>query len=113
MRPAILEAGRPVLARMKSNADWSTRIPAAISVRALTTALGVEFRVSSTRAPHARPLENDGQTGTFRRPVYGHRGRWVSQEARPFFYRAVEESADQETELVGDAVMQAAEQHGF
>jgi hypothetical protein len=113
MRPAVLEAGRPVLEQMKANASWSTRIPGATSMTASSASPGVTFRVNSTKAPHARPIEHDGQAGTFRHPVYGNRKVWVSQVARPFFYRAVTEQADQVAERIGDAVMRVAEQHGF
>ena len=114
MRPAINRAGRLVLTQMKTNASWSTRIPAAITMRAATGGtVGVTFRVNATRAPHARPYEHDGAAGTFRHPVYGNREVWVSQAARPFFYRAVQQYTDQVVQLLGDAVEQAARQHGF
>jgi hypothetical protein len=113
LRPAILKAGRPVLDRMRANASWSTRIPAAITMRASTTSPGIRFRVDSARAPHARPIEHDGEPGTFRHPVYGNREVWRDQPARPFFYRAVEAYADQITDRLGEAVMDAAREHGF
>lgn len=112
LRPAVLEAGRPVLMRMRANASWSTRIPGAISMRASGASAGVQFRVSAARAPHARPYE--GLSGSpFRAPLFGDREHWYPHAARPFFYRAVEAEADQVANRLGDAVMAAAEQHGF
>jgi hypothetical protein len=113
LRPAVLEASQPILARMRAHASWSSRIPAAISVRQSTAAAGVQFRVSAARAPHARPYENDGNEGTFRAPLWGDREWWYDHPARPFFYRSVTEGADGLVDHLGDAVMRAAEQHGF
>jgi hypothetical protein len=114
MRPAVAEAGRRVLAQMKRDSSWSSRIPGAILMRAATGGtVGVTFRVNSGRAPHARPYEHDGAPGTFRHPVFGNREVWVSQAARPFFYRAVQDNADAVVEALGDAIEQAAREHGF
>jgi len=112
LRPVVLDAGRPVLAQMRSNASWSSRIPAAISMRASGKAAGVQFRVSAAQAPHARPYE--GLSGSpFRAPLWGDREWWYPHDARPFFYRAVEEGADEVVERLGDAVEGAAARHGF
>lgn len=113
MRPAILKAGQPVLAQMKSNASWSTRIPGAITMKPAGSFAGVQFRVNSGPAPHARPYEHFGEPGTFRAPLWGNREHWYPHRARPFFYRAVEEKADEVVNVLADAVMQAAEQHGL
>jgi hypothetical protein len=112
LRPAVLEAGRPILAKMRANASWSTRIPAAISMRASGTAPGVQFRVSAAQAPHARPYE--GLSGAvFRAPLWGDREWWYDHAARPFFYSAAEQGADEVADRIGDAVMGVAAQHGF
>lgn len=112
LKPAVLEAGRPILAKMRSNASWSSRIPGAISMRASGTSAGVQFRVSAARAPHARPYE--GLSGAvFRAPLYGDREHWYPHNARPFFYRAAAEGADQVVDRLGDAAMGAAARHGF
>lgn len=115
MGPAVRKAAEPVLSQMKSNASWSTRIPGAISVTAGFGASisGVTFRVNAGRAPHARPIEHDGAAGTFRHPVYGNRENWVSQAARPFFYRAVQEKADEVVNSLADVVTEVAQRHGF
>lgn len=115
LRPAVLEAGRPILAQMRGNADWSTRIPAATTMRASATAPGVQFRVSAARAPHARPYENGSQRnpGMVRHLVYGNREAWAETPIRPFFYRALQEKADEVTDALGDTVMAVAAQHNF
>jgi hypothetical protein len=115
LRPAVLEASQPILARMRAHASWSSRIPSAISVRPSTTAAGVEFRVSAARAPHARPYESGSlrNPGMVRHPVYGNREVWAQTPIRPFFYRSVAEGADELVDHLGDAVMRAAQQHGF
>lgn len=113
MRPAIVKAGRPVLGQMKTNASWSTRIPGATTMQTSSGgAVGVTFRVSAAKAPHARPYE--GLSGDpFRAPLWGDREWWYDHAARPFFYRAVQEKADEIVDALGDAVMQAAREHGF
>lgn len=112
MRPAVLKVGRPVLAQMRANAGWSRRIPAATSMTASGTSSGVQFRVNATRAPHARPYE--GLSGSpFRAPLFGDREHWYPHDARPFFYRAVEQHADQVANSLADVVTEVAQQHGF
>jgi hypothetical protein len=115
MAPIVRKAAEPVLSQMKANASWSTRIPGAIRVTGGfgASVTGVTFRVDAKRAPHARPYEHDGAEGTFRHPVYGNRENWVSQAARPFFYRAVQQGAEQVTNAVADGVMEVAQRHGF
>ena len=84
------EAG-PLLAEARTRASWSTRIPGAITVRAVTDQtrgrVGVQLRVSTAAAPHARPYEGiskQGSSSYFRHPVYGNPDAWVSQTTRPF-----------------------------
>ena len=111
-RPHMLTAGRGVLELMRSHASWSSRIPAAISMTASTTAIGVRFRTDSGRAPHARPYE--GISGDpFRAPLFGDREHWYPHAARPFFYRSVTEGAAGVVEALGEALDQAAAQTGF
>lgn len=112
LRPVVLEAGQPILAQMRANAGWSSRIPGATSMRSSGSSPGVEFRVSAAQAPHARPYE--GLSGSpFRAPLWGDREHWYDHDARPFFYRAAEQGADALVERIGDAVMDVAGQHGF
>lgn len=114
MRPALLKATQPTLQRVRQNGDWSMRIPNAVRLStSFGSVPGVTIRVDSRKVPGARPIEHDGQPGMFRHPVYGNRRVWREQPARPFFYRAVEETADQVRDALGDALMAVAEKHGF
>ena len=114
LRPGLRKAAQPAVARIRSNASWSSRIPGATKIStSFGKTPGVTIRVNAAQAPHARPIEHDGQPGTFRHPRWGDREHWYDQPARPFFYRAVQEKADQVTNAIGDAVMDAARRHGF
>lgn len=114
LAPALRRAAQSTVTQIRLNASWSSRIPAAVSIStSFGRRPGVVLRVNSRRAPHARPLENDGRPGTIRHPVYGNREVWVSQPARPFFYRAVEATADQIRDEIADVVTDVAEKHGF
>jgi hypothetical protein len=78
---------------MRQRASYSSRIPSAtrMTVRFTAKGGGVFFRVSSAKAPEARPLErgNKGRPGaTFRHPVFGDSEDWVTQPTRPFFFPA-------------------------
>jgi hypothetical protein len=114
LRPALRRAAQPALESIRSNASWSSRIPGAVK---LSTSFGrqpgVMIRVDSTKAPLARPIEHDGRPGTFRHPVYGNREVWRPQQARPFFYRGVEATADQIRDEIGAVIDDVAQRHGF
>lgn len=114
LRPGLRRAAQPALRRAQQNASWSTRIPGATKI---TTSFGarpgVTLRVDSKVAPHARPIEHDGQPGTFRHPLWGDYEHWKSQAARPFFYRAIEATADQIRDDIGDLIADVAREHGF
>jgi len=100
---AGLAAGaEPVVAQAKQNAQFSKRIPGTIKARRR----GVRVRVEAggDDAPHAAALENNGQAGSFRHPVFGNYDNWVSQPAHPFLTPAAEESADDVERLVLRAV---------
>ena len=117
LKKAFEEAGRPLEADARSRASWSSRIPGAISVRPLMSdvrgMVGVQLRVSSADAPHARPYEGMGQGGSFRHPVYGNREVWVSQQTRPYAFPAVKATADKILPAIGDAYEAAARECGF
>ena len=103
-------AGQVALAAARRNAAWSSRIPAAITVRVSTTpsGAGITLRVDSARAPHARPYEGiGGNGGTFKHPVYGGPA-WVSQGVRPFLTPAVRAVRDEVVEAAAAAVDRAA-----
>lgn len=113
--PIVRKASQPVLGQMRDNASWSHRIPGAIRVAGAfsATSPGVTFRVNSKIAPHARPIEHDGNPGFFRHPLWGNREHWVSQAARPFFYRAVQQRGNEVIEAVANGVAEIARRHGF
>lgn len=105
LRRGIREAAAPMVAAVKANASWSSRIPGAVKAKPAFTArrAGVTIQVNAGAAPEARPLENLGKGGMFRHPVYGNRQNWASQAARPFFFSALERST--EAEIAMHAVM--------
>jgi hypothetical protein len=88
-RVALRVAVQPVAADAQSRASYSTRIPQTVKVR-VTGGGNVKIVAGGVNAPDAAPLENKGQPGTFRHPVFGNREVWVDQPARPFLGPAVE-----------------------
>lgn len=116
LRGAAVRVGQGALSDAKSRAgSWSTRIPAAISLRAdiRDDRIGVQLRASAAAAPHARPYEGLGQGGRFRHPVFGHRDRWVTQATRPFLWPAARGRAADMSEALGAAYEDAAREAGF
>lgn len=121
LRKNLKAAAEPMKQQVKSNASWSTRIPDAVGVQVRFTAkrTGVSIFVNRKKAPHARPIENDGKTGTFRHPVFGRtkrRGkRYVTatQPARPFFFNDLARHMPEVEKAVLEAVEEAAKAAGF
>lgn len=109
--PEFKRAGEPVLMDARSRASWSTRIPAAMRLRMSRSRKrpGVDFVVSAARATHARLYE----FGPFRHPVFGHRDRWVSQEARPYLLPAIRASRQRFVAAADRAVVAAARRRGW
>ncbi|GAA4626614.1 hypothetical protein GCM10023196_035570 [Actinoallomurus vinaceus] len=106
IRPELRAAGELVAAQARVNASWSTRIPRAtrVSVSFAKRKPGVSVVVDRRKAPHARPFEHGGRQGEFRHPVYGHRDRWVPQEARPFLEPAADARAGEAAKRIENAV---------
>jgi hypothetical protein len=116
LRIGFRKAGQAVMADAKTNASWSSRIPAAMSLRTSTKAksAGVFIRVDAKKAPHARPYEGFSNRGdSFRHPVFGHREVWVTQATRPFLYPAAVKGRDRVQAAAELAVRQAALRAGF
>ena len=120
LRSSLARVGQSALsdARSRSGA-WSTRIPSAISIRPITDAtrgrVGVELRVSKS-VPHARPYEGisqQGSSGYFRHPVFGHTDRWVRQPTRPYAWPAARGREPDVRRAVEKAVEDAARECGF
>lgn len=108
VRPAIHRAGSDILHAARTNASWSTRIPAAtrLSVR-FSRNPGVDVITDTSRAPHAPYYENGGRPGRFRHPLFGDRSHWYSQRARPFLGPAMDAKAGDAVAAIGDAVDRA------
>jgi hypothetical protein len=106
-------------ARSRAGA-WSSRIPSAISNRALVDMgrgrVGAEVRVSK-RVPHARAYEGITQQGSsshFRHPVYGHIDRkWADQKTRPYVWPAVRGRENDMRRAVEQTVEAVARECGF
>ncbi|RBY82679.1 HK97 gp10 family phage protein [Blastococcus sp. TF02A-26] len=121
LRRRIEALGQPLLADAKSRASWSTRIPAAMSVRPIASVaagrVGLQLRVSSADAPHARAYEGisdaGSRGGSFRHPVYGNRDVWVSQAERPYAWPAVVAMGDKARQQIAEAAEDAAREAGF
>lgn len=111
LRPTLEQAARPIVTQAQANASWSTRIPGAI--RLSTLKRGVEIRVSSRKAPHARPYEGIRGNRSFRHPVMGNRDVWVAQQTRPFLQPAARAHGRQATEKVAKMIDRAARNNGF
>jgi hypothetical protein len=111
--------GQPLLAEARRNAGWSTRIPAAMSVKGTANQgsgrIGIQLRVSVAQAPHARAYEGLSQQGSdayFRHPVYGG-DTWVSQKTRPYAVRALVAQGPRAREAILAAYEDAAREAGF
>ncbi|MGH3026732.1 MAG: hypothetical protein ACRDLR_09820 [Gaiellaceae bacterium] len=97
LRHGVVAAGHDTAEAVKREASWSTRIPAAVSVKASFAAktVGLRITVDKTKAPEARPLEHGGRDGSFRHPVFADASEtrdqwtWVDQPAHPFFAKAI------------------------
>ena len=121
LRKSLKAAADPMKRQVQANASWSKRIPGAVGVQVRFTAkkVGVSVFVSRTKAPHARPIENDGKEGTFLHPVFGRtkrRGsRYVTakQKARPFFFKEMEGHMPEVEQAALKAIDDAARGAGF
>lgn len=119
LRAEVRKVGAPVLDQVRANASWSSRIPAATSIKVgySKSKSGATIVTSAKRAPHARPYEHDGVAGFFRHPVNRPAARrrkpWVSQAARPFFYRAVSEAAPRVEDAYRELIMRVALENGW
>jgi hypothetical protein len=108
LKAPLRKAGNLVADQARANAAvFSTRIPGAISVSArLTSTGGVYVRVSSIKAPHARPIEGTGGNTSFRHPVFGG-DVWVDQPTHPFLFPAVKEKRPEAMLMIAAAVRTA------
>lgn len=117
LRPAIRRGAQPMLAGMKRNASWSTRIPPATKISTSFSGRGdgpgVSIVVNASRAPHARVYENDGNPGTFRAPLWGDREWWFDHKARPFFAPAIRRYGPEVVAEIAREISDITARHGF
>lgn len=120
LRKRFREVAQPLLADARRRASWSTRIPDAISVRAIADEargrIGVQLRVSVKAAPHARAYEgisDQGNAGYFRHPVYGNPDVWRDQPTRPYAAPAVHAHGRAARVAIEAAAEDAAREAGF
>lgn len=118
LRPEIRRrtaaVGAKALRAAQQNASWSSRIPAALSLRTSFGGRnpGVEIVASQKKAPHARVYEGIVQS-TFRHPVFGDRDWWVAQRARPYLLPAARGAGAELALEVGRAVDEVLTARGF
>lgn len=114
--PAIKAAGQETLQEATwAAAQWSSRIPRALSLRASTGSRspGVMVVADTTAAPHARVYEGI-VADTFRHPVFGIKeAEWVTERARPYLRPAARKTGGIVIELVRRAVDQALADSGL
>jgi hypothetical protein len=115
LRKNLQAAAGPAADQVRSNAAWSTRIPAAVAVRAAFTAkrgAAVSVYVKRMVAPHARPMENSGRPGSFEHFTFGKQPI-VTQQARPFFFAEMDTHMPAVEQASLEAIDEAARAAGF
>ena len=104
-----------IIPAARSNASWSSRIPAAI--RPTVGASKIGARVAANRAPHGRAYEGLAKglrsNSSFRHPVFGNRNVWVEQRTRPFLAPAFDSHAGEASKAAEAAIQNAARSAGF
>jgi hypothetical protein len=119
LRLRLHEVGDVVAEAAREEASFSTRIPGSIKVR--VSGFGVKIVGNATAtgaapegtAPDAAPLENKGQSGSFRHPVFGDRENWVDQKAHPFLAPASERTKVQVEEMALSIIDDTLKSVGF
>jgi hypothetical protein len=121
MRTGFKEMAKPTLIAVKGVAGKSSsRIGPAtrLQVGFTKSRSGISLVTDKRKAPHARPFEKGGKTGTFGHPVYpGKKPRdqwvWVRQDAHPYMYPTVIAELDDLSGRVLDFVQDIAKKNGF
>ncbi len=113
LKQNLLQIGAPLLADARRRAGFSSRIPAAITVKPVASdtagTVGLVLRVSvGEGTPHARPYEGGGNGGTFKHPLFGDREVWVTQASRPYAWPSVMAHRDDAERAAARAVEMAA-----
>lgn len=95
----------------RTEASWSTRIPATIRV-AGASPRSITVKAGGADAPHAYTFEApDGKP--VRHPVFGNRAVWVEQTPRPFLRPALDAHMEELSEIVVMAIERALLRSGF
>lgn len=122
IRPKLREAGQSIVDDAKTNAAWSSRIPATIKMVVSFRAdrEGVTITAGGPSAPHARPYEDVTGKGKFRHPVFADSANltrkawsWVDQASRPFLLPAAQANEVTATNSLRAALDEAARDIGF
>ncbi len=95
MRPKLRDAARGILHDAAGAAMWSSRIPRSLSLEVSFSQRrpGVRVRASLSTAPHARVYEGI-LSSWFKHPLFGNRGYWFDEQARPFLLPAAQAGAE-------------------
>lgn len=112
LRRGVTNAVKPLVAAVKAEAGFSSRIPATVQAKTSFAArkTSVSIVAGGPKAPGAAPVNNKGRGGTFKHPVFG-RDAWVPQAAHPLFtapIRAGQPQADRAMLAVLDDVARKA-----
>lgn len=110
LRKKITEAGRDVTSAIKASASWSSRIPAATTMRVgFGKRGGVRIGVNAGEAPHARPHNFPNRGTMIRHPVYGQRDQpWVETPGHPdWFFKPVRAKEAAVVAKVSEAIDEA------
>lgn len=122
LRRQIKKAGDGLVSAVKKEASWSSRIPGAVKVKTSFGAknAGVTVYVDAGKAPEAAPLNNQGNSGTFRHPVFPdaagqirQQWTWVSQRAQPFFDGPIAREGNNTLALIQEVIDDFAARAGF
>jgi len=115
IRRAVTDAGTDIVGKVRAEASWSKRIPAATTIRPNFTAKSAGVRIVTNRrkAPHARPLEGVGGGRTFTHPLFGNKDDLINQPVRPFFFKAIEKATPATERKFDAAINEALRTAGF
>lgn len=113
MKREMAALGEPIRQAVVREASWSKRIGPATKVNTRFTkrTQNVIVTVNRNKAPHARPLENNGESGTFQHPTPN--GGVATQQARPFFGKAVTSQDHRIDKQVNEAAERWERRLGF
>lgn len=103
LRPRLRKAAERIVTTARSNASWSSRIPAALRVEVRARS-GVQIVADKATAPHARLYEFGQDRRGFRHPVFGNMDVWVQEQTRPFLIPAVVQHGQNVVQEIQEAI---------